>query len=131
MKNGYGQIPRAKGDKRQRLAHRLAYEEHVGPVSPDLFVCHRCDVRNCINPEHLFLGTCADNMRDCAIKGRNVRKLSEEDVRQIRSVVGVSKAELSRLYGVTDTLIGTILRGEWWKDVANEKALDRAKIITD
>lgn len=131
MENGYGTVPRSKGDNRPTLAHRVAYEEYVGPVPADLFVCHRCDVRNCINPEHLFLGTCTDNMRDMAIKGRNYRKLSENDVRQIRSIKGVSKAELGRLYGVTETAIGVIVRGIWWKDVANEKPLDQQKIIAD
>lgn len=131
MKNGYGQVPRTRGDKRTRLPHRLAYEEYIGPVPSDFFVCHKCDVRNCINPDHLFLGTQADNMRDCAVKGRNARKLSEEDVRQIRSIIGVSKAELGRLYGVAETMIGVILREIWWKDVANEKTLDQEKIIAD
>lgn len=132
MKNGYGDIPRSRGDKsRSALAHRVAYEEYVGPVPDGLLVCHKCDVRHCINPDHLFLGTCRDNMRDCAIKGRNARKLSEDDVRQIRSIIGISKAELGRLYGVTETTITEILREIWWKDVANEKSLDRAKIIAD
>lgn len=66
--NGYGQV--ACAGKRYR-PHRLAM--HLWKkfdLSPDLFVCHHCDVRLCCNPEHLFIGTQSENMIDCFLKGR-------------------------------------------------------------
>lgn len=65
---GYGQF-RYMG--KTQLAHRASYMLFVGPIEPGLYVCHKCDVRSCINPDHLFLGTQSDNMKDCVSKGRN------------------------------------------------------------
>lgn len=53
------------------LAHRAAYILLVGQIPQGMHVCHRCDIRNRVRPEHLFIGTRSDNMKDCATKGRN------------------------------------------------------------
>ena len=64
IRNGYGRL-------RQKSVHRLAWEEVNGPIPPGLSVLHHCDVRLCCNPDHLFVGTNADNNRDMSAKGRN------------------------------------------------------------
>lgn len=66
--NGYGFF-KLIGD-RQVKAHRWAYEQFVGPVPHGLWVLHHCDIRHCVNPEHLFLGTQKINIADMMAKGR-------------------------------------------------------------
>lgn len=66
-KNGYGKFSEGR---RQISAHRFSYETFVGPIEGDKYILHRCDVRSCVNPDHLFVGTALDNTRDMISKGR-------------------------------------------------------------
>lgn len=66
---GYGNF-KYKG--KRYAAHRFSWELVNGKIPDGLLVCHKCDNRKCVNPEHLFLGTQKDNMQDCLRKGRLV-----------------------------------------------------------
>ena len=89
---GYGQIGLGSRSEGIDAAHRVAYRLAHGEIPADRFVCHSCDNPPCCNPDHLFLGSPADNVRDMVSKGRGARgfklpqtRLSEEQVREIRS----------------------------------------------
>lgn len=95
-------------------AHVASWRLHRGPVPPGLCVCHKCDVPTCVNPDHLFVGTHADNTADAKRKGRLrhyvnpgvavIRKLTVEQRRHIRSShePGVDLAER---FGVSSAAI--------------------------
>lgn len=64
----YGQI--GDGERGTMRTHRLSWEIHNGPIPEGMFICHTCDVRRCVNPQHLFLGDVRDNSADMYAKGR-------------------------------------------------------------
>lgn len=145
---GYGQF---WADGRHHQAHRWLFIQLNGPVPNDIDICHRCDNRGCVNPSHLFPETRADNMRDCASKGRNISqrdrsknhfignrtiqprgeaqgnsKLKEEDVRAMRALSsqGIPAAEIGRRYGVNAGHARRIISGKAWAHVPREAFLD-------
>lgn len=126
-KTGYGRINEGGWHGEQLFAHRVAWEFANGPIPDDLQVLHKCDVRLCVNPDHLFLGTHADNMQDMAQKGRSAQgvrngggvKLNDEIVKKIREQFtnGRKLRSLGREYGVHHRTIGRVVKGTHWKHV--------------
>lgn len=126
---GYGVAIR---NGRQIGAHRLAWQLTYGPIGAGLEVCHRCDMPACVRPDHLFLGTHAENMADMKQKGRGrmVReqrgeanryaRLTDAKVREIRALYaqGQTKAGLGRLYGVNEFTIRCVVERRTWKHVS-------------
>lgn len=106
-----------------RSAHRVAYELFVGPIHDGLSVLHRCDVRRCVNPSHLFVGSTQDNLEDAAAKGRiNTQKLTADDVREIREMYacgGWTQAELGARFGIGQSQVHRIVNRQTWRFVVD------------
>ena len=125
---GYGYITYEQGSQGGIGAHRVSWMLHRGVIPKGMYVCHKCDVPACVNPDHLFLGTNQDNVADCIAKGRKkygkVRfgeaitsaKLTESAVIDIRKKRMVQK-EYAKLYGVSQGSIRNVQRGRTWKHV--------------
>ncbi len=121
---GYGRFSIQRGYVlRTFRAHRFSYELHCGPIPEGMLVCHHCDNPSCVRPEHLFMGTTADNMRDKSLKGRTPRAgaiLKPEQVIAIRKAYaagGVSQYGLAAQYGVTRSAIAAIARRRTWREL--------------
>lgn len=115
--SGYGAFKIAK---KARRAHRVSWELANGEIPEGVLVCHKCDIRSCVNPEHLFLGTNADNTRDMQEKGRiPTAKLTGEQVLEIRDLrsKGFLLKELALIFGVSKPLVCNIINNKRWKHV--------------
>lgn len=132
---GYGRM-RIAG--KNEPAHRLSWELFRGPIPEGLCVCHKCDVRSCVNPDHLFLGTKADNHQDMVSKGRHrfpkpafvpkgeqsgSAKLTERQVLEMRRLghSGRRYKDLAEKFGVSAGLVSMICNGLRWKHLIDPK----------
>lgn len=124
--NGYGVL--GHGGSSCKKAHRVSYELHKGPIPKGMLVCHSCDNPLCVNPDHLWLGTPSDNMRDMAAKGRSRNSvgsnnpratLTEDTVREIKAhlKLGIGATELSRRLNISASKIAAIKSGYSWKHI--------------
>lgn len=112
-------------------AHRAAYVMWRGPIPAGLLVLHSCDVRACVNPDHLAVGSTQDNVDDRNAKGRQARggrngaaKLSSEEVARVRrryASGNVTQQELADELGVTQGAISRAVRALSWRDVAGSE----------
>ena len=124
---GYGRIVQERNHKAKNfLAHRVSWIIHYGSIPDGLCVCHKCDIRSCVNPDHLFLGTVKDNAQDMVRKNRNAvflgercgsSKCNDSQVIQMREEYanGTIIAKIAKEYNLSFRATAKIVRGETWK----------------
>ncbi len=127
--NGYGRIRVGGRGGPQMRAHRLAWELTNGPIGDSsIFVMHKCDNPPCCNPAHLSLGTHAENMADCSVKGRTkeqrgsnhaLTKLTEYDVIEMRAawLRGEKLIDIAAKFGIRKSTASYIVNGKTWTHV--------------
>lgn len=120
-----------KYNKKMLLSHRVAWELTNGPIPDGLCVLHHCDVRHCVRPDHLFLGTHSDNSYDasrkCRLPGNRSQgekssnhKLTENQVREIRTLYLLGKHTqrmLAKQFGIDDSEICRIVNRHTWTHI--------------
>lgn len=124
LKEGYGRFC-FNGMKTR--AHRFSYELYCGPIKNGLLVCHSCDTPACVNPEHLWLGTTKENIRDAASKNRlshgeshkssKITKKTAYEIRGEYARKSIGQEELARKYGVSRGCVIGIVKNRTWKDL--------------
>lgn len=108
--------------------HRASFIFHGGKIYDDQFACHKCDNPACINPDHIYAGTPADNSRDASDRNRwnpkkgtdhHAARFDENIVRAIRFLCknGYTQTSIAKFFYVKTETIGKIVRGERWKHV--------------
>ena len=124
--SGYG-IVSFQG--REYKAHRISYFLEYGSIPDSKWVLHKCDVRSCVNPRHLYLGDVCDNALDRQSRGRTARqifesngnaKLTKKAVRAIRRMYKTGKwfqKDLAKYFGVSPTTICYVVNGGRWDDL--------------
>src|SRR5439155_8545818 len=110
------------------MAHRVSWIVHYGHIPSQMLVLHKCDNRICVRPDHLFLGTYADNMHECIKKGRkkgkrgeasNFAKLSDIQILEIRRLrkLGMSPTLIAKQFGVTYGHIWCVVTRKVWTHI--------------
>lgn len=124
---GYGKIQQGGKGSPHLLAHRVSYEIHNGPIPSGMFVLHKCDNPQCVNPGHLRVGTGSENIKEAFDKGRKVcrpphkfgeghsrAQITDADVAYIRSAKGKTIRALAKEMGLTESTVGKVRRRVTW-----------------
>jgi hypothetical protein len=112
--NGYGDM---LFKSRTQTAHRISYQLFVGEIDKNLDVCHKCDVRHCVNPSHLFAGTRKQNMEDAKAKNRMSKsrsKLTQQQANDIKQL-NIPNYLIAQKYDVSQNIICRIKKGMHYK----------------
>lgn len=122
-------LPDGRHAHRTVPAHRFSWELHNGPIPSNYEICHNCpagDNRACVRPDHLFIGSQADNVADCIKKERHahgeihgIAKLTANEVRRIRElhVIGLTYKEIAEEFNMSIGAIGCVVTRKRWKHV--------------
>jgi len=130
-KNGYGRVYWKEREK-QYAVHRAAWELAVGPIPDGMLVCHTCDNPPCCNWGHLFVGDYKANSADMIEKGRQHRKLSDDDVREIRRIYrthSLSTKKIASMFGISSPLVNSIAYGQAYAFVSGPSAITEDEYI--
>lgn len=115
-RSGHGTIGEGMQFGHVLTTHRVSWELHNGPIPEGMQVLHKCDVPNCVNPAHLWLGTAADNQRDKIAKGRGRAQVTAEEKQMIiESVAKIGIKPTAAAFGRSKATIRAIIRGGWDK----------------
>lgn len=134
-KRGYGRhyIGKEGVVAKEFGAHRLSYFHHNKGADQSLLVCHKCDNRRCVNPTHLFLGTCRDNVQDMLAKGRTNWRRGQEhasskytpaqilEMRRLHAT-GLGYTKIARKVGASKTVVARVMQGKTWTHIQLEAA---------
>ncbi len=122
-KHGYGNIGLGRKVDGWESAHRVSWRLHRGDIPIGMWVLHTCDVRSCVNPDHLFLGTVLDNNRDCLNKNRRntpkgeshcQARLTLSQVQEIRNAKEPIR-KIGKRFRICQTQVWEIKHNKAWK----------------
>lgn len=139
INNGYGTFSLSVNLK-SILAHRYSYMLHFGEIPKGMMVCHTCDNRKCVAPDHLFLGTHADNMQDMVNKGRKPSfegdknpscKLTDAQWCEIKNLLlnGMHRSAITKKFNISRSQLSAIATGRK-RQIVNSDEIEKIKNLT-